>query len=494
MADPARETFAGPDDTRRHLSRSRLWLAILAILAAEVLGTLESSMIYTALPAIARDFGGLGRTSQLLTAYLLVQAVAAAIGGRLGDMYGRRRILLIVLGCCGAGSALSAFHPAFEWIVIGRILQGASGAILPLGFGIVREIVPEKDTPFFVGVVTGAYAASGALGFVLGGLLVDYGGWRLIFWFTAGLAPFVVAAARLAIPKSPPAGAHQRIDYIGALLFLLGVGGLLQGIANIPAHGLLALSTSGLFVACGGILILWTWYEMRHPSPLIDVRLLQNRQIIIANLSFVLLGLGPLQMPFVLLAFAQQPLWTGAGLGVSATVAALLKLPSNIVAGAAAPVSGLIAERIGSRGAMQIGGLLSVFGWGILIFLHHSLPLLILAFIAIASSLAFIMTATPTLIMEIVPRARTAEATGLSYVFRAVGLAAGAQVATALLALETVSNSAGARYPTEGAYVGTFAFITVVSATLTMLIFFLPGRQRARSAAEAPDTIGRTEW
>lgn len=464
----------------RQLTGARLWMAIIAILAAEVLGTLESSMIFTALPAIARDFGGLGKTSHLITAYLLTQAVAAAIGGRLGDMYGRRRVLLIVMTCCGVGSALSAFHPAFEWVVFGRVLQGASGAILPLGFGLVRELVPEKDTPFFVGVVTGAYAASGALGFVLGGVLVDYGGWRLIFWFTAGLAPLVIAAAWLAIPPMAATGLRQRIDYVGGVLFLLGVGGLLQGIGNIPGHGLLALSTGGLFLFSIGLLALFTWYELRHPSPLIDVRLLRHRQITIANLSFVLLGLGPLQMPFVLLSFAQQPLWTGAGLGVSATVAALLKLPSNIVAGVAAPISGLIAERLGSRAVMMIGGLLSIFGWGMLIFLHESLAPLMLAFIVIASSLAFVMTATPTLIMEIAPAARTAEATGLSYVFRAVGLAAGVQVATALLALDTITGDAGAQYPTERAYVGTFSFITGVATALTLLILLLPRARKQK--------------
>jgi len=458
-----------------------LWLIMVVIMLAELVGTLEASMIYTALPTIAREFGGLGQVGWLLTAFLLVQAGAAAVGGRLGDLFGRRLVLLVMLALCSVGSLISAFAEDLTWVIIGRAVQGASGAILPLSFGLVRENAPERDVPFWIGVVTGAYAGSGAIGFVLGGALTELAGWRSIFLVTAVLPPLVMLATWAVVPISKLATVTKKVDLVGGLLFLPAIAGLLMVVSSGGAWGWASATTLGLLLGSAALLAFWVWYELRQTDPLIDVRLLANKQVAITNVGFALLGLGALQMPLVLLMFAQQPVWTGVGLGVGATVAGLLKLPSNLTSAVAAPWSGAIAKRHGARRAVIIGAVISTIGWTVLAFYHESLWFLVAMFVVVGGAIAFVMAATPNLIIEVAPPGQTSEATGLSYVFRAVALAAGAQVAAMLLASSTVSGPDGAVFPSESAYVLTFSFIAVTAALQVVLMFMLPRRAPSRT-------------
>jgi MFS family permease len=454
-----------------------LWVIMVVIMLAELIATLEASMIYTALPTISREYGGLGNVGWLLTSFLLVQAGAAAIGGRLGDLYGRRLVLLITLALCSVGSLISAVAEDLTWIIIGRTVQGVSGAILPLSFGLVRENAQPRDVPFWIGVVTGAYAGSGAIGFVLGGALTEFAGWRSIFWVTALLPPFVMLATLIVVPLSKAILKSGKIDLIGGLLFLPPIAGLLLVVSNGASWGWASPTTLGILFGSAAVLAAWVWHELRHPDPLIDVRLLGNKQIVIANIGFALLGIGALQMPLVLLMLAQQPVWTGVGLGVGATVAGLLKLPSNLTSAVAAPWSGAIARKHGARRAVIIGAMISTIGWATLAVYHETLWFLVMMFVVVGGAIAFVMSATPNLIIEVSPPGRTSEATGLSYVFRAVALAAGAQICATLLASSTVTGPDGATFPSEAAYVLTFSFIAATAALQVVLMFLLPQRR-----------------
>src|SRR5439155_20925831 len=151
------------------------------------LSTLESGMMYVALPTIAAKFQNLGDVSWLITAFVLMQAGTAAVAGRLGDLMGRRRVLVWVLALCATGSAISAFSMQLGWIVIGRAIQGISGAVLPLCFGIARQSTPPRQLPVWVGVLISANIVSGALAFLIGGIIAQFGSWHWIFYVTLGL-------------------------------------------------------------------------------------------------------------------------------------------------------------------------------------------------------------------------------------------------------------------------------------------------------------------
>lgn len=176
---------------------NRFWPIAISLMITDFIASLEASMIYGALPTISREYGDFAAVSWLVTAFVLVQAISAAIGGRFGDMLGRRFVLQSVLFLSAVGSFICAISDSLGLIVLGRCLQGISGAILPLSFGIIRENAPADRTAFGVGMVVGAYSVSGAFGFVLGGYFADHGIWRMIFHITAAAPLFAMLVIHL---------------------------------------------------------------------------------------------------------------------------------------------------------------------------------------------------------------------------------------------------------------------------------------------------------
>ena len=168
--------------------RSR-WLAILVVLViAEITSAFEVGMMYGALATLMREFRDPVGTGWLITAFLLVGAVSAALCSRLGDLYGRKRLVLLMLACAATGSLIAAFATTLPWLIAGRAVQGFSAALLPLCIGLVREHLPAARVPVSIGWLAAMASFSAGFGILLGGWVVDHIGWRWIFWFSAGHA------------------------------------------------------------------------------------------------------------------------------------------------------------------------------------------------------------------------------------------------------------------------------------------------------------------
>jgi len=298
---------------------------IAALIAAELTCSLESNMISVALSQLYRQYGDPVKVGWVMTSFLLAAAGTAAIGGRLGDIYGRRRVLMVMLGIALAGSTVSALSTRLEWIIVGRTLQGASMAILPLCFGLVREHWPAHRVAFGVGLLGATYALGSGFGVTLGGVIVDRSNWQNIFVASASLAALAFVAIWVAVPRSRKAPRRGSLDVLGGLLFVPAVAMLLLGLTRLrnwhePATGLLIAGGAAL-------LSIWVRHELRHPDPLIDVRMLRNRQVALANLMITLTAFGPLMENIVMFPLMQQPAWTLVGLGASATLAGMVKIP-----------------------------------------------------------------------------------------------------------------------------------------------------------------------
>lgn len=471
-------------------SRDLFWPVVLVLMLTDFIASLEASMIFGAMPTISREYGSYASAGWLISSFVLVQAVAAAIGGRLGDLLGRRRVLILVLLLSGIGSLISALMEPFAFVLLGRCIQGVSGAILPLSFGIIREHSDQQRASFGVGLVVGAYSVSGALGFVLGGYFADLGSWRLIFYVTTALPAAVALLIYLIIPRSPAdPEASRRIDYIGAATLAPAVAIFLLGVTNSSTQGLGSPMTWGFLL--GGLLLLlfWVWHELRTAAPLINLRRLREPSIALSITSFFLLGCGGLQMALVILALMQQPLWTGIGLGLSGAVAGLAKLPSNVAGVFAGPAGGKIAQRFSSRTAALCGyGVLAV-AWLLLLFSGTSLSLVMAGAIGSSIGVTIAMVATPALIMEVTPSGETSEATGLAYLVRAIGMGVGAQIVAVLLATSSVMDpTTGADFPSPAAFqlaIGFVLAMTILALILTMIIPRASSRQGEQAAATA---------
>src|SRR5690606_3615577 len=233
----------------------------------------------------------------------------------------------------------------------------------------------------------------------------------------------------------------------------------------------------------------WLRHELRQTNPLIDVRLLRNRQIAMVNLTLFVSMLGPSLYPQILLPMIQQPVWTGIGLGVTATLAGILKLPTNLTSGTAAIAAGFVARRFGMRGVVVVSTFVVLSAWLMLIVEHQALWfVMVMMVILLAPSLTILYGCAPALIIEASPRDRTSEATGLTQVLRAIGMSIGTQVIALGLASSFVTDASGTRFPGPQAYLTVFWIFAGLSLIMVLCSLAIP-RRRAPATEERQAAI-----
>lgn len=476
---------AEPENSARgDVPNHRLYRTIAVLMMVEVLSSLEISMVYTAFPTIQREFNDPHRTGWLLTSFLLVQAGTAAVGGRLGDIFGRKRLLLIIISICIVGSLVSAVASNLELIILGRAAQGVSGAILPLCYGIARQATTPERAPFFVGCLAGAYAFAAAMGYIVAGYLTDIGSWRSIFWFTVIYGGVILPLLSLLVAEfKSPLGA-KNLDIAGGLLFMPAIGSLLYGIVLVARSGWRSADTLSYLSVGAALLACWFRHEARHDDPLIDVRLLREPKIAMGNVCMVLMAMGGSQVGLISMMILQQPPATGVGLGLTATLAGILKLPANVTTAASAALAGWIAGKYGAHRAVLQGAAIGTLAWGFLLFFHDTAWLVVLAIVVAALSIGMLLAALPNMILEASPLARSSETTGLAAVLRGIGITLGAQILTTFLAGSRVKlPGSEASFASEDAYRLCFGYIASTLAAIVVLCLFVTPQRLKRSSS-----------
>lgn len=458
------------------------WFGLLAVLwIAEATSAFEGSMIYAAQRYINQDFGDNGLLGLLYSSYLIVGAAAAALVGRMGDVFGRRRLMLIILCLGTAGSIMSAFSTGLPNLLLaGRILQGLTGAVLPLAVGLVRENMPPDKVPMGIGLMISGASLGTAGGLVIGGLIADNFSWHGIFIASSFFCLASLVGVLAVVPRSPRLPNIAGIDWFSGILFAPGIMLLTWYFSTIAKLGL--FHQAGLIALASGMALLayWLWRSLNAAVPLIDVRLFKNRNVLIANMVTALVSLSSMQITLIFQVLLQTPLWTGIGLGATATKAGLAKLPSNVLSTFGGPLSGWITGRGGGRAAMLWGGIISTTGWVLAYFIHGSILQVILVLCVISFGTTILFAVGPTILASSVPEERTSEVSGMLSVTRGLFSGIGAMMVTLLLASEVLTEPGGkAQYATAAAFQLTVAVVIGFSVLATLCAFALPKRETA---------------
>jgi MFS family permease len=470
--------MAALDKTRSSLT------IIIALMVAEFTAAFELTMVYAALKTLFVVFRDPRAVGWVITAYLLVSAASAAVCARLGDLYGRKRVLVVVLAGAMTGSLISAFSTTLLYVVIGRAIQGMAGAVLPLCFGIAREALPQDKVPYGVSAVGSTAVLAAGFGMLLGGVLVDTFQWHGIFYASASFAVISVLVVMLVLPRGERRLPGHKPDIVGGLLFVPAIFALLLVVTNGNSWGWTQPGTLALGLAGAAAFAGWVYYELRVPAPLINLRLLRNRNLALANIAMVFYALGPIQGQLHAILM-QQPSWTGIGAGLSATLAGLYLLPGQLTSLAVAPLTGLICKRLGSRTAIIAGAGTLAIGWVIILLFPSILAALVVSGPIQAIGTTIIYSAIPNLIVATSPGENTAESTGVTQVLRSASQAVGAQIMTLILAMATVSKAGvPGVFPAPSAVIWAIGF--VMTSTLLMLAtaFLLPGDKPAAKTDE----------
>jgi len=430
-----------------------LTLAVLAL--GGLAYALLSSAVVPALPTMRADLG----TSEtgitwLLTGYLLAASVGTSILGRLGDMYGKERLLLWTLVILAGGTLLAAVSSSLALLIAARFIQGAGGGIFPLAYGIVRDEFPAEKVAGGIGMLSAILGIGGGLGIVLSGVILERLDYHWLFWI-----PLVaVVAAALAtwrfVPESP-VRTPGRVNWLAAALMTVGLSALLLAISQTTTWGWASAKTLGL--AAFGVLVSLAWIavEVRSREPLIDMAMMRVRGVWTTNSAAFLLGVGLYASFVVFPQFAQLPASTGFGFGASVVVSGLYLLPATVGMTILGLRAGPIAARFGSRNALLAGTLFATASFAMLALAHeHPFDLLVAAaLLGVGIGLAF--AALGNLIVQAVPAEQTGVASGMNNVMRTLGGALGGQLSATFIA-----DNMAKGLPTVTGFTDTFLMAT----------------------------------
>ncbi|MFC5996375.1 MFS transporter [Pseudonocardia hispaniensis] len=467
--------------------------------AAAVIGVLAScgiavSLVQTLVVPLLPRFPQLLSTtpatvSWLVTATLVAGAVSAPVLGRLGDMYGKRRILLIALALITAGSALGAVAPNVLVLLVGRALQGASFGVIALGLSIMRDELPAGRVGSGVGLMSSSLGIGGAIGLPLAGVVAQTMNWRWLFaaMTVLGLVQFLLV--RWIVPESPER-TGGRFDLPGAIGIGIGLVCLLLAISKGPEWGWTSPAILGLVAAAAVVFPLWGYHELRRESPLVDLRVSVRPAVLWTNLATILIGFAIFASFIVTTQILQASPATGYGFGLSLITAGVMLLPMGAAMTIFSPASARLSSRHGPRTTLVVGGSVLTAGNIGVALRPPTLLWIVVATTVIAIGAALAYSALPLLIMRAVPSSETAAANSLNTLMRQLGTsvcsAGVAAVATAL----TVRVD-GVDQPAPTAYTVIFLVAGGTAALATMIAALTPGPATPDTAPEPAAVAGQ---
>jgi MFS family permease len=469
------------------------------LLAALTLAMLAFALVQTSIVPILPDLAvrfhaGTSAIAWMMTANLLAAAVFTPLLGRLGDLRGRRPVLLIAIGGVAAGSLLAVVGGTFTTVLLGRVLMGLGGGVLPLAIAIVRDELPRERVTGGVALVSSSLGIGSGLGLVATGFVMEHGGYRDVFGMGLILSVLALAAAAGAVRRDPVVDRAGGIDPLGTLLLAGWLSALLLAVSEGTGWGWGSAAIVVLFALAAALLAGWIAAELRTRHPLVDVRMLARPAIAVTNLAALLIGFA-MYASFALLSdFTQTPGAVGYGFGASVLHAGVLLVPSAAGSFVGAPLGARLIRAAGPKIPLFAGGLLAGLSLLSLAPWHGAQLNVYLASAVMGLGIGLAYAAMPALINANAPAEQSGVANGMNAVMRTVGGAVGTAVATAILTSRLIPQAAlahtplaGLQLPTEAAYQDAFA-VTGVLALGAAAVALLLRRTRESAQAEAAVT------
>jgi EmrB/QacA subfamily drug resistance transporter len=420
---------------RRHRvvnEQNSRWWTLGAMCFALFMIMLDNTVVNVALPSIQRDLhASLQALEWTMNAYTLTFAVLLVTGGRLGDIFGRRKLFLFGVAVFGFSSLMIGFSPNEAWLVGFRTVQGIGAAfMMPATLSIITQAFPAEQRGTAIGTWAGVSALALAIGPVIGGLLTQDVSWRAIFFINPPIAVGAVAVALFAARESRDDTVGRGVDFAGIATLTVGLTALVLALVESNSWHWGSTRIVGLFVAALIALAAFVVIELRRRTPMLDFSLFRSRTSVGANVVAFLVTFAMFAQFFFLTLYMQNVL------GYSPLQTGVRFLPATLLIIVMGPLAGRLTDRVGPRPLIALG--LVIVGTALLIqsqlTIHTGYGLLLPGFILMGMGIGLVMSPMSTAAMNAVHRTKSGAASGVVSMSRMVGGTVGLAVMGALVA------------------------------------------------------------
>ena len=463
-----------PPPGRQGTTNHRL-RALLVMVGVALLLNYVETMIIPGVPVIQRDFSTTeSLVSWITSAFLIVGSAVSPLFGKLGDSYGKKRMFLAALVFYTAGVGLAGFSNSIYFLIAARAVQGIGFAIVPLALAIIAETFPKERIATAQGVVSATFAIGAAAGLIIGSYVVQDLGWQWAFHSAFVLSIVLFAAVARFLPSGHP-GTRLKVDYETVILLMAGVSLLLLYLTEGPYVGWTDIYNLGALVIGFVLTVGFFVAESRKSTPLIPLHLLRIRNVLVANMTGILSGMGMFMMFFAVIYYTElkaPPAPTGLGLDVVS--AGLTLAPATLLMLVGGPGLGRIVDRWGPKPAMVLGGLVAIAGF-LLFVLNRATTtdVMVDSAISLVGAVGIIIPIV-NMVSVSLPTETVATGLGLNTMLRNMGGAIGPVVATTIMttyAAVAQTPYGPMAFPTSSAfdyifYLGIVCMVAVVGFSL----------------------------
>jgi MFS family permease len=452
------------------------WRTLIILSCLGLIVMFDETMILPAIPDFIRDFNiSYSTSSWLLSAYIIAAAVMTPIGGKLSDIYGKKKILLIVMAIYAGGILAGRFATDIEFMLAARVAQGVGMAMFPIAFGIIREILPEKKLAIGQTIFSSTFSGGAVVGLVGGAAIIQNFGWQATF---LAILPVAIALwliivrfvhVQSPVPMEETGNGNlsndRTIDIKGTLLLAATIISFLAGITFLEGSNSsgTGYQVAGLFAASGVSLAAFIVIEKRVHSPLLDFKLMTGKSFLPPTIILMLVFMSIFMVYLTIPVMVRSP--EPLGFGGDAVAVASVQLPFMVVLLIGTIMSGFIVNRVKNTKLTLVGTVISAIGFFILFMFHSTESMVSIGLAILAAGLSLSITGAFNVILLSVPMQVTGIALGMTLLLNLVGMSVGPALAGVFQQLnQGVVQGVPGLFPTENAY--NLIFITAALVSL----------------------------
>jgi MFS family permease len=495
-------------EKQTNINRSA-WTTLAILSCLGLITMYGETMVLPAIPDFIRDFNiSYNTSSWILSSYLIAGAVMTPIAGRLSDIYGKKKILLIVMAVYSTGILAGGFANSIEFMLAARAAQGVGMSMFPIAFGIIREILPEKKLAIGQTIFSSTFSGGAVVGLMVGATIIQNFGWQATFFSIFPIAVILGLVIRKIIHVRDPSTSEakveeggreevrkqknsstnsQTIDVKGTLALAVTIISFLAGISFLESNSAnTGFQVAALFSVAAVSLAVFIVIEKKVSSPLVDLKLMTHKMILPATiiLMIVFLCMFMVYQTIPILVRSPQPL----GFGGDALVTASVQLPFMIVLLIGTVMSGFILNKVGNTRITLLGTIISAIGFFSLLLFHSTEFMVSVTLTIISAGLSLSITGGFNVVLLSAPIQATGIALGMTLLLNLVGMSIGPSIAATFQQMYqgTVEGVAGEQFPTQDAY--NLIFLTAALISMASIALALALARRKITIGHIPST------